>query len=114
LSPRSVVLVPEYARGAGLSIAAQAILNPKSLAYFVLVLYYLAMIALGSLGLDHPMLMYAALPNVTYSAMNGFGHYLALQRTLLVYWGGAALVLLALALVLWPRGVSDAWLERLQ
>jgi hypothetical protein len=108
------VLLPEYALAAALAIAAQAILNNKYLAYFVLVLYYIAMIALGSLGLDHPMLMYAALPNVTYSAMNGFGHHLALQRTLLVYWGGAALVLLALALVLWPRGVSDTMRERLQ
>jgi ABC-2 type transport system permease protein len=32
----------------------------------------------------------------------------------LVYWGGAALVLLAAALVLWPRGVNDRFRERLQ
>jgi ABC-type transport system involved in multi-copper enzyme maturation permease subunit len=108
------VLLPKYALVAVLAIAVQAIVNHKYLGYFVLVLYYIASITLGALGLDHPMLLYAALPDVTYSAMNGFGHYLPLQRTLLVYWGGAALVLLAAALVLWPRGVADSLGNRLQ
>jgi hypothetical protein len=109
-----VVLLPKYALVAALAVALQAILNHKYLAYFVLVLYYVASVILGSLGLDHPMLLYGALPDVTYSAMNGFGHYLPLQRALLVYWGGAALVLLTAALVLWPRGVSDSFRSRLQ
>jgi len=108
------MLLPKYALIAALAIAVQAILNHKYLGYFVLVLYYIASITLGSLGLDHPMLLYGALPDVTYSAMNGYGHHLALQRTLLVYWGGAALVLLALALVLWPRGMADRFHDRLQ
>ncbi|ALK95724.1 membrane protein [Massilia sp. WF1] len=108
------VLLPKYVLIAVLAIAVQAILDHKYLGYFVLVLYYIASITLGSLGLDHPMLLYGALPDVTYSAMNGFGHYLALQRALLVYWGGAALVLLTAALVLWPRGVADRFRDRLQ
>lgn len=108
------VLLPKYALVAALAIAVQAILNHKYLGYFVLVLYYVANITLNSLGLDHPMLLYGALPDVTYSAMNGFGHSLPLQRALLVYWGGAALVLLAAALVLWPRGVADNFRDRLQ
>jgi ABC-type transport system involved in multi-copper enzyme maturation permease subunit len=108
------LLLPKYALIAALAIAVQAILNHKYLGYFVLVLYYIASITLSTLGLDHPMLLYGALPDVTYSAMNGFGHHLPLQRTLLVYWGGAALVLLAAALVLWPRGVTDRFRDRLQ
>jgi hypothetical protein len=107
------VLLPKYALVAVLAVAVQAILNHKFLGYFVLVLYYVASITLGSLGLDHPMLLYGALPDMTYSAMNGFGHQLALQRALLVYWGGAALVLLAAALVLWPRGATDRFRDRL-
>jgi hypothetical protein len=73
-----------------------------------------ATLFLGGFGLDHPMLVYGALPDVTYSAMNGYGHFLALQRTLQVYWGGAAIVLFTIALVLWPRGVSDSLAERLR
>jgi hypothetical protein len=108
------VLLPKYALVAVLAITVQAILDHKYLGYFVLVLYYIVSITLATLGLNHPMLLYGALPDVTYSAMNGFGHYLALQRALLVYWGGAALVLLAAALVLWPRGMSDSVNDRLR
>jgi hypothetical protein len=108
------ILLPRYVLLAVLAIAAQAILNHKYLAYFALVTYYVATLFLGGFGLDHPMLVYGALPDVTYSAMNGFGHFLALQRALQVYWGGAAVVLFTIALVLWPRGVSDSFAERLQ
>jgi hypothetical protein len=108
------VLLPRYVLLAVLAIAAQAILNHKYLAYFALVAFYVAGITLAAFGLDHPLLWYAALPDVTYSAMNGFGHFLPLQRALLVYWGGAALLLFTLALVLWPRGVSDSLRERLR
>jgi hypothetical protein len=108
------ILLPRYVLLAVLAIAAQAILNHKYLAYFALVVYYVATLFLGGFGLDHPMLVYGALPDVTYSAMNGFGHTLPLQRALQVYWGGAAIVLFTAALVLWPRGVSDTFAERLQ
>lgn len=108
------VLLPRYVLLAVLAIAAQAILNHKYLAYFVLVLYYLASVTLSAFGLDHPMLVYGTFPHITYSDMNGWGHALPLERALLVYWGGAALVLFTCALVLWPRGVSDSFRERLQ
>ncbi|MCS0582490.1 M1 family aminopeptidase [Massilia pinisoli] len=108
------ILLPRYVLLAVLAMAAQSILNHKYLAYFALVTYYVATLFLGGFGLDHPMLVYGALPDVTYSALNGFGHYLPLQRALQVYWGGAAIVLFTIALVLWPRGVSDSFSERLQ
>jgi len=108
------VLLPQYALLAVLAIAAQAILNHRYLAYFALVLYYVASVTLSGFGLGHPMLLYANLPDITYSAMNGWGHFLPLRRALLAYWGGAAIVLITLALVLWPRGVSDRFGERLQ
>jgi ABC-2 type transport system permease protein len=107
------VLLPQYALLAVLAIAAQAIINQRYMAYFVLILYYVATLTLSGFGLGHPMLLYANLPDITYSAMNGFGHALPLRRALLAYWGGAALMLATLALVLWPRGVSDSLTERL-
>ena len=108
------ILLPRYVLLAVLAIAAQAILNDKFLAYFALVVYYVATLFLAGFGLDHPMLVYGALPDVVYSAMNGFGHALPLQRALLVYWGGVAIVLFGIALVLWPRGTSDSLAERLR
>jgi ABC-2 type transport system permease protein len=108
------IVLPQYALIAALAIALQAIINNKYLAYFVTVLYYLALVSFGSLGLDHPMLLYGATPDFIYSAMNGFGHYLPREHAFELYWAGAALVLLTLARIMWPRGTNEDIGSRLQ
>jgi hypothetical protein len=60
------------------------------------------------------MLLYGQTPQVIYSAMNGFGHYMPRERAFELYWGGAALMLLAASTVLWPRGTNEDWSSRLQ
>jgi ABC-type transport system involved in multi-copper enzyme maturation permease subunit len=108
------ILLPQYALLAVLAIAAQVVINHKYLAYFVLVLYYAAVLTFSGFGLDHPMLLYGQTPEFLYSAMNGFGHYLARERAFELYWAGAALMLLAVSLLLWPRGVDDDFATRLR
>jgi hypothetical protein len=107
------IMLPQYVLLAVLAIAAQAIINNKYLAFFVLILYYLALVTFSSLGLDHPMLLYATTPDTVYSAMNGFGHYLPRERAFELYWGGVALMLLAAAHALWPRGTNEELKSRL-
>jgi hypothetical protein len=70
------------------------LINNKYMAYFAMVLYYVASLMLSQMGLDHPMLLFATSPDFMYSAMNGWGHYLARERWFELYWGSAALVLL--------------------
>jgi hypothetical protein len=108
------ILLPQYALLAVLAIAAQVVINHKYLAYFALILYYAATLTFSSLGLDHPLLLYANTPEFVYSAMNGFGHYLARERAFELYWLGAALMLLAVSYVLWPRGLNDDLASRWQ
>jgi ABC-type transport system involved in multi-copper enzyme maturation permease subunit len=108
------VLLPQYVLLAVLAIAAQVLINNKYLAYFVLILYYAATLVFSGFGLDHPMLLYGQTPQFTYSAMNGFGHFLPRERAFELYWTGVALVLLAASLVMWPRGVNDSFKSRLQ
>jgi ABC-2 type transport system permease protein len=106
--------LPQYALLAVLAIALQAIINQKYLAYFAMVLYYLVTIAIHAFGFEDPLLMYGVSPQIVYSAMNGFGHFLAVERAFNVYWGGCALMLLAATLLLWPRGAAERWTLRLQ
>lgn len=106
--------LPQYALLAVLAIALQAIINQKYLAYFAMVLYYLVTIAIHAFGFEHPLLVYGVSPAIVYSAMNGFGHFLAVERAFNVYWGGAALMLLAMTLLLWPRGAGERFAVRLQ
>ena len=109
-----LIQLPQYALLAALAIALQVLFNHKYVAYFAMILYYVATISFGTLGLDHPMLLYGTSPDFVYSAMNGFGHYLARERWFQLYWGGAALMLLVLTLVFWPRGCNDELGSRLR
>lgn len=108
------ILLPQFALVAVLAIAVQVIVNHKYLAYFILIGFYLVAATLAGLGLDHPLLVYGFAPEFTYSAMNGFGHFLLRERLFQVYWAGLALMLMVAARVLWPRGVDSGWRERLR
>ncbi|QYF95919.1 ABC transporter permease [Massilia sp. PAMC28688] len=109
-----LIALPSYVLLAVLAIAVQVLVNHKYLAYFVMILYYAATISVDSLGLDHPMLLYGTTPEFIYSAMNGYGHFLVRERAFNLYWGGAALVLLVLSCVFWPRGSNADWRSRVQ
>ena len=109
-----LIKLPQYALVAVLAIALQVLINHKYLAYFAMGLYYAATVTFGTLGLDHPMILYGTSPDFIYSAMNGFGHFLARERWFELYWGGAALMLMVLSLVFWPRGYNAEFGSRLQ
>ena len=106
--------LPQYALLAVLAIALQAIINQKYMAYFAMILYYVVTISIHAFGFEHPLLMYGVSPAIVYSAMNGFGHFLVVERMFNIYWGGCALMLLAVTLLLWPRGAGERFSVRLQ
>ena len=109
-----LVHLPYYALLAVLAIAVQVIVNQRYIAYFVMIAYYVATVTAGNIGLDNPMLIYADTPSFIYSAMNGYGHFLARDRWFLAYWGGFAVLLTVAALLFWARGTNDGWRQRLQ
>ncbi|MFC5458635.1 ABC transporter permease/M1 family aminopeptidase [Massilia niabensis] len=98
------LLLPHYALLAVLAIAVQVLCGRKYLGYAVLAAIQVAILAAQGRGIDHPLL--GVFPQLDYSTMNGFGHHLLRARVLQLYWGGAALLLLVLCVVLWPRGVN--------
>ncbi|HWJ94846.1 MAG TPA: hypothetical protein VNT33_09000, partial [Telluria sp.] len=108
------IMLPQYALLAVLAIAAQVIINQKYLAYFVLVVFYALVVTLSGFGMNHPLFLYGTTPDFIYSAMNGVGHYMPRERAFELYWTGAALVLLALSALLWPRGTNGELGSRLQ
>ncbi|MFZ6742729.1 M1 family aminopeptidase [Undibacterium sp. JH2W] len=105
---------PEYALIAALAMSLQVIVNHKYLAYFLMAIYYVAMIALPAMGVEHPMFRYAVTPSMIYSDMNAYGHALPLARWYLSYWASAALLLIAWSLMLWVRGTNTEFRLRLQ
>ncbi|CDG85218.1 ABC transporter permease/M1 family aminopeptidase [Janthinobacterium agaricidamnosum] len=109
-----LVQLPYYALIAVLAMTLQVLINHKYLAFFAMILYYIATLTFGAMGLGDPMILYGSMPSFMYSAMNGSGHFLPRERWFELYWGGAALMLTVLALVLWPRGSHNGWRTRLQ
>ena len=106
------IQLPSYALIAVLAIATQVLVNNKFVAYFVMVVYYAATLTVAAMGLEHPMVLYGVTPELLYSDMNGFGHFLVRERWYELYWAGAAVVLVVLSIVFWPRGTNEEWRQR--
>jgi ABC-type transport system involved in multi-copper enzyme maturation permease subunit len=109
-----LILLPGYALTAVLAIALQVIINQRYIAYFAMIVYYIISVTAGTVGLDNPLLIYGNMPGLTYSAMNGYGHFLLRERWYEAYWAGAALLLVVASLLFWARGTNDGWRQRLQ
>lgn len=105
---------PDYALIAVLAIAVQVIVNHKYVGYFVMIVYYIADSALPAMGIEHPMLRYADIPNAIYSDINGYGHFVPAIRWYQVFWSGAALMLVAASMLLWVRGTASDLRGRLR
>jgi hypothetical protein len=106
------VLWPRYALMAVFALAVQVLANHRYLGYFLVILFYVTALSINGLGLEHPMLFYGQTPRLVYSEMNGYGHFLIRERLFTLYWGGAALVLAALACLFWPHGANADWRSR--
>ena len=90
-----------------LAMVTQVVVNNKYLGFAVMVLYYVANIFRGQIGMGHRLLGFGGGSNPgPYSAMNGYGHFLpAFWWTKLLY-AGVALLLVLAATLLWVRGTD--------
>jgi ABC-2 type transport system permease protein len=90
-----------------LSMVTQVVLNNKYLGFAVMVVYYVANIFRGQIGLGHRLLGYGGGTSPgPYSDMNGYGHFLPAFWWTKLLWVGVALLLVLLAILLWVRGTD--------
>ncbi|MBC5993758.1 ABC transporter permease/M1 family aminopeptidase [Pontibacter cellulosilyticus] len=87
-----------------LAMLVQVIVNNKYLGHFVMVVYFLLNIFKGQLGWEHNLYSFNSDPGITYSAMNGYGHFVWPFTIFKVYWAAFAIILAVLANMLWVRG----------
>ena len=95
-----------------LALALQVLCNNKFVGYLVVILLMAWQVVFGILHFDHNLYNIAGLPQVQYSDMNGFGHFLTGWYWYLLYWGLFVLSLLILAQGFWVRGLSQEWRVR--
>ena len=97
---------------AALAIFFQVIANNKFFGYLLIVLFLVSRIALRQLDFDHHLYDYQGAPDLPYSDMNGYGHFLAGHLWFRAYWSCLAVLLLVIAALYWPRGTAVSWRDR--
>jgi len=97
-----------------LAFFIHTLVNQKYLGHFVMVLYYVATIALPGLGFEHHLYLFGQSPRYIYSDMNGYGPFAAPLFWFHLYWAIAAVALAIVTNALWVRGVEGNWRIRLR
>ena len=104
----------DYALLAVLALAVHVIVNHKYIGHFVMIVYYVWTLFMPKLGLEHNLYKFGSSPNLPYSDMNHFGHFLRPVLWFDLYWVLCCVLLAIGSLMLWPRGVEGGGRFRLR
>jgi ABC-2 type transport system permease protein len=108
-----VLQLPGYFLIAVMALVVHTVVNQKYLGHFLVVLLFLVNSRLPSLGFEDRLYLYGSSPELVYSDLNGYGHFLPAVLWFRLYWSAFAVLLLVLAHSLWVRGHDDGWRKRL-
>ena len=91
----------------------QTVLANPYLGFFVLLLGSVGITSLPEIGIEHFVFRFNMSPEVVYSDMNGYGHYLTPFFLYKAYWALLGIFLLIASSLFWTRGRHDSFKERL-
>ncbi|WP_286234898.1 M1 family aminopeptidase [Thalassotalea sediminis] len=84
------------------------VLSPnKYIGMLLFVLYIISTLVISSFGFSHNMFQFSGSPQVFYSDINTYGHFLTAHSWYMLYWLGATIILAALTYALWHRGPAQ-------
>jgi len=88
---------------------AHILTNNRNLGYLIALLYFIGTIVINALHFEHHLYQVFNIPNVKYSDMNGFGHYMTQHLWFMLYWTLFAGILLIVGHLLWVRGTETSF-----
>jgi len=97
-----------------LAVLVHTIVDNKYLGHFVMVLYFIATIAVPNMGLQNYLYRFGQTPPYTYSDMNGYGPFAEPLFWYHFYWAIAAVALAVITNLLWLRSTESSWRTRLK
>jgi len=97
-----------------LAMLVQTLVNHKFVGHFIMIVYYIFTIFQTPLGLEHTLYQYGSDVGMTYSDMNGYGHYVFPFFIYKIYWSAFAVVLAMLTNLFWIRGTETKFKTRWQ
>lgn len=90
----------------------QVVTGDKYVAHGLAIGYYLINGWAGTLGFEHKLYLYNAVPGVTYSDMNGYSNGLATHLAFRFYWMSLAALLMTISVAFWQRGNLTSFKDR--
>ncbi len=97
------------------SFIVQIITNHKYLAHIITAFFLVfSTIGLQLMGFGHPLVTFGGTLLPTYSDMNGYGHLIESFLWIKVYWICITLLVLVVAISLFPRGIESGLKNRIR
>ncbi|MES2317601.1 MAG: M1 family aminopeptidase [Pseudomonadota bacterium] len=87
-------------------LSLQTIANNKFVGYALAIALFLSNTVLNGMDFNHKLYSFAALPTLTYSDVNGYGHFLTGWSWFALYWALFCVALLIVAQAFWQRGLA--------
>ncbi|MEX1365745.1 MAG: M1 family aminopeptidase [Nannocystaceae bacterium] len=97
-----------------LAVFFQVLVDHKYLGFLLMLLLFVSQAVLPALGLQHGLYRFGWAPDVPYSDMNGYGHFLGPALWYRLYWSLFAVGLMLVANLLWVRGTDARFRLRLR
>lgn len=92
----------------------QTLVNHKFLGFALMIIFYISLLVMSELGIEHTMFYFARDGLGTYSEMNQYGHFLTPFSWFNLYWVALAMTLFALSIVFSVRGTETVLKNRLK
>jgi ABC-2 type transport system permease protein len=97
-----------------LAMFVQVTASNKFVGFFITVLiFFFNNSMLGTLGVEHNLFQYMSNTRLTYSDMNGYGHFPWPFMAFKLYWTGMGMLLGLFANLLWQRGTENTLRSRI-
>ena len=98
-----LVLIPSVLASV-LGMFIQTIVNNKFIGYMFMVIFYVGLGNLHGMGFDHNLYLYYVESSMTYSDMNGYGHFVTPEVWFSGYRLFFAVILSVISILFWIRG----------
>lgn len=92
----------------------QSVINNKFVGILLVIIFFITNIAFGLFGFDHDLYFFGGSSLKTYSAMNGYGHFLKPYLIIKSYWLLFGLLLLIIASLVHVRGTETNLMKRIK
>lgn len=106
-------ILPSLALYTFIAFFIQYLVNHKFVGVMLVIIFFMANIALGLFGFDHDLYFFGGSSLGTYSDMNGYGHFIKPYLFIKSYWFLFGILLLIIASLLSVRGNETYLLKRI-